>query len=191
MLHLFLFVLFLCMCVACASPMCSMHADADVFLKLEKLASQPNFTLLGLAANACGARCGGSKYEPSSTDSLEVHFVYVHAKLAIVDDQWFTIGSANQVDISMHRDHTEVNASVWDAPTARALRSQLVEEHSGVDTSAMEGARAMDALVTAARRNASRVSSAGPVSEQGVWSTTKPSELLCHAFPMDLCTYGL
>jgi phosphatidylserine/phosphatidylglycerophosphate/cardiolipin synthase-like enzyme len=48
----------------------------------------------------------------------------VHSKLALVDDAWCTIGSTNVAERSFHQD-TELNASLWHAPTVRALRSEL------------------------------------------------------------------
>lgn len=41
-------------------------------------------------------------------------YLYVHSKLMIVDDACVTIGSANLVDLSLNKDHTEMNASCWD-----------------------------------------------------------------------------
>jgi len=49
----------------------------------------------------------------------------------IVDDLFFTLGSANFVDISWKKDHTELNIAVWDERVARSLRWQLFEEHLG------------------------------------------------------------
>ena len=52
-------------------------------------------------------------------------------QVAIVDGEWFTGGSANLVDLSMEKDHTELNISVWDKPAARRFLADLVHEHSG------------------------------------------------------------
>jgi phosphatidylserine/phosphatidylglycerophosphate/cardiolipin synthase-like enzyme len=59
------------------------------------------------------------------------HDMYVHAKLMIVDDLWYTIGSANANPRSFHLD-SESNIIVRDAAGARALRLQLWNEHFGV-----------------------------------------------------------
>jgi phosphatidylserine/phosphatidylglycerophosphate/cardiolipin synthase-like enzyme len=54
--------------------------------------------------------------------------VYVHAKIGIVDDKWFTIGSANLNDHSLLND-TEVNVVTRDPEFARASRIRLWAEH--------------------------------------------------------------
>lgn len=59
--------------------------------------------------------------------------IYVHSKLMIVDDEWFTLGSANFVDISWKKDHTELNFAVWDPTVASQLRRDLFAEHGLVD----------------------------------------------------------
>jgi phosphatidylserine/phosphatidylglycerophosphate/cardiolipin synthase-like enzyme len=54
--------------------------------------------------------------------------VYVHAKIAIVDDNWLTIGSANLNEHSLFND-TEVNLVTDDTRVARGVREQLWSEH--------------------------------------------------------------
>jgi phosphatidylserine/phosphatidylglycerophosphate/cardiolipin synthase-like enzyme len=54
--------------------------------------------------------------------------VYVHAKVAVVDDEWLTVGSANLNEHSMFND-TEVNVVVGDPELARATRLRLWSEH--------------------------------------------------------------
>ncbi|MGH3859610.1 phospholipase D-like domain-containing protein [Actinokineospora sp.] len=54
--------------------------------------------------------------------------VYVHAKLAIVDDEWMTIGSANLNEHSLFND-TEVNIATDDTELIRATRLRLWAEH--------------------------------------------------------------
>jgi phosphatidylserine/phosphatidylglycerophosphate/cardiolipin synthase-like enzyme len=54
--------------------------------------------------------------------------VYVHAKLAVVDDRWLTVGSANLNEHSLFND-TEVNVVTHDAALARATRLRLWSEH--------------------------------------------------------------
>lgn len=56
--------------------------------------------------------------------------VYVHAKAAVVDDVWATVGSANIDRGSLER-NTELNATCWDPAVARALRRDLFAEHLG------------------------------------------------------------
>ena len=54
--------------------------------------------------------------------------VYVHAKVAIVDDLWSTIGSANLNNRGM-RDDAEINVAVLNANFAHDLRVLLWAEH--------------------------------------------------------------
>jgi PLD-like domain len=63
----------------------------------------------------------------------EAHYrpIYVHAKVAIVDDLWSTVGSANLNNRGM-RDDTEMNVAVLDAELARGLRLMLWAEHLGL-----------------------------------------------------------
>ena len=63
-------------------------------------------------------------YQPGRGGSI----VYVHAKIAIVDDRWLTIGSANLNEHSLFND-TEVNVVLHDEATVRAARLQLWSEH--------------------------------------------------------------
>lgn len=57
--------------------------------------------------------------------------IYVHAKVAIVDDLWSTIGSANLNNRGM-RDDTEMNVATLNAELARDLRLMLWAEHLGL-----------------------------------------------------------
>ena len=59
--------------------------------------------------------------------------IYVHAKVAIVDDVWTTVGSANLNNRGM-RDDTEMNVAVLDPALARDLRLLLTAEHLGLVT---------------------------------------------------------
>jgi phosphatidylserine/phosphatidylglycerophosphate/cardiolipin synthase-like enzyme len=54
--------------------------------------------------------------------------VYVHAKVAVVDDRWLTAGSANLNDHSLFND-TEVNIALRDEQAVRAARLRLWAEH--------------------------------------------------------------
>jgi cardiolipin synthase len=110
---------------------------APFFAALGALDEHPGFTLAALVANR-----GEGRYED----------VYVHAKLAIVDDAWVTIGSANVATRSFHGD-TELNASLWDAATARALRVALVREHTGLDTAGLDDREALGRFRAHALRN--------------------------------------
>src|SRR5713226_10422215 len=57
--------------------------------------------------------------------------IYVHAKVAIVDDLWSTVGSANLNNRGM-RDDTEMNVATLNAELARDLRLMLWAEHLGL-----------------------------------------------------------
>ena len=57
--------------------------------------------------------------------------IYVHAKMAIVDDLWTTVGSANLNNRGM-RDDTEMNVTTLDAELAQGLRLMLWAEHLGL-----------------------------------------------------------
>ncbi|GHO70541.1 phospholipase [Ktedonobacter sp. SOSP1-52] len=63
----------------------------------------------------------------------KVHYrpIYVHAKVAIIDDLWSTVGSANLNNRGM-RDDTEINVAVLDSRLARNLRLLLQGEHLGL-----------------------------------------------------------
>jgi phosphatidylserine/phosphatidylglycerophosphate/cardiolipin synthase-like enzyme len=57
--------------------------------------------------------------------------VYVHAKVAVVDDRWATVGSANLNNRGM-RDDTEINVAMYDPTLAHSLRLRLWAEHMGL-----------------------------------------------------------
>jgi phosphatidylserine/phosphatidylglycerophosphate/cardiolipin synthase-like enzyme len=57
--------------------------------------------------------------------------IYVHAKVAIVDDLWTTLGSANLNNRGM-RDDTEINVAILDEQFASSLRLKLWAEHLGL-----------------------------------------------------------
>jgi phosphatidylserine/phosphatidylglycerophosphate/cardiolipin synthase-like enzyme len=54
--------------------------------------------------------------------------IYVHAKIAVIDDKWLTIGSANLNEHSLFND-TEMNIVSHDADLARQTRLRLWSEH--------------------------------------------------------------
>jgi phosphatidylserine/phosphatidylglycerophosphate/cardiolipin synthase-like enzyme len=54
--------------------------------------------------------------------------VYVHAKIAVIDDRWLTIGSANLNEHSLFND-TEMNVVTDDPALARDTRLRLWAEH--------------------------------------------------------------
>jgi len=123
------------------------HRYGPAFQRLAALADEPNFTLAALARSDPGGH----------------REIYNHAKLCVVDGAWMTLGSANFVDLSLQRDHTELNASVWGRDTCLPLLRQLVAEHTDEHTDELDDLAAVAALARVAR--ASRVSliAGGPV----------------------------
>ena len=64
--------------------------------------------------------------------------LYVHAKIAIVDDAWLTLGSANLNEHSLFND-TEMNIVTCDAALARETRLRLWSEHLESSIAAVSG----------------------------------------------------
>jgi len=64
--------------------------------------------------------------------------IYVHAKVAIIDDTWCTVGSANLNERGLITD-TELNAVVRDADVARTMRLELWSEHLGLSAEELAG----------------------------------------------------
>jgi phosphatidylserine/phosphatidylglycerophosphate/cardiolipin synthase-like enzyme len=73
--------------------------------------------------------------------------IYVHAKIAIVDDRWLTIGSANLNEHSLFND-TEMNVVANDPELARRTRLRLWSEHLELPSEEIpdDPARAIDEL---------------------------------------------
>jgi phosphatidylserine/phosphatidylglycerophosphate/cardiolipin synthase-like enzyme len=67
----------------------------------------------------------------SKSDGEHYRPIYVHAKVAIVDDLWVTVGSANLNNRGM-RDDTEMNVATLDRELAQNLRLMLWSEHLGL-----------------------------------------------------------
>jgi phosphatidylserine/phosphatidylglycerophosphate/cardiolipin synthase-like enzyme len=57
--------------------------------------------------------------------------VYLHAKVAVIDDEWLTVGSANLNNRGLITDG-EMNVAVRDAALAKELRVDLWAEHLGL-----------------------------------------------------------
>jgi phosphatidylserine/phosphatidylglycerophosphate/cardiolipin synthase-like enzyme len=64
--------------------------------------------------------------------------IYVRAKVAIVDDRWLTVGSANLNEHSLFND-SEVNVVVHDAGLARDTRLRLWSEHLELPIDEIQG----------------------------------------------------
>ncbi|MGI8557845.1 MAG: phospholipase D-like domain-containing protein [Solirubrobacteraceae bacterium] len=74
-----------------------------------------------------------------SADGRRSEPIYVHAKIAIVDDRWLTIGSANLNSHSLYNDG-EVNIITQDRDLPRELRARLWAEHLEADREEILGA---------------------------------------------------
>jgi phosphatidylserine/phosphatidylglycerophosphate/cardiolipin synthase-like enzyme len=109
---------------------------ASRFWGIVTLGRHPNFTLAGIAEFHAGSR----------------RAAYVHAKMMLIDDAWATIGSCNLHPYSLGG-HTEMNASIWDADVARALRCRLFAQHLGMDTNRMDDRAALRLFRDIARAN--------------------------------------
>jgi phosphatidylserine/phosphatidylglycerophosphate/cardiolipin synthase-like enzyme len=64
--------------------------------------------------------------------------VYIHAKVAVVDDVWLTIGSANLNEHSLFND-TEMNIVCCDADLVRQTRLRLWAEHLELEVAEITG----------------------------------------------------
>jgi phosphatidylserine/phosphatidylglycerophosphate/cardiolipin synthase-like enzyme len=71
---------------------------------------------------------GSSENDASLPGGVLYRPVYVHAKVMIVDDQWWTVGSANLNSRGMRSD-AEINVVSLSPATARELRLSLWAEH--------------------------------------------------------------
>ncbi|MFI5275048.1 MAG: phospholipase D family protein, partial [Ktedonobacterales bacterium] len=94
-------------------------------------AGRLNFYTLAASDGAPGA----ARYRP----------IYVHAKVAIVDDRWATVGSANLNSRGMSHD-AELNIAALDDAFARGLRLTLWSEHLGTQVGVNTGWPAPAAL---------------------------------------------
>lgn len=93
---------------------------------------------------------------------------YVHAKIGIVDDQWFTLGSGNLNEHSLFND-TEVNVVCHDRDLARDTRLRLWSEHLGMPVDEIDGEphRVIDELwAPIAREQLRRQRNGGPATHR-------------------------
>ena len=88
--------------------------------------------MLQLLADAdADADAGAGRFSASTISAVQndrVERVYVHAKVAVVDDRWLTIGSANLNGRGLFND-TEANVVTHDQRLARDTRLRLWAEH--------------------------------------------------------------
>lgn len=133
-------------------------AAQDVCADLAALEAFENFTLAGIAGQGA--------------DGLRKP-VWVHAKLMVVDGEWATVGSCNLHRFSLFG-NGEMNAALWDPDTARALLSQLLQEHLDRDTSALDDRSALQLFRAIARQNRARFES-GDHAWQGLAFSLSPA----------------
>jgi phosphatidylserine/phosphatidylglycerophosphate/cardiolipin synthase-like enzyme len=106
------------------------HPPNDDFRLIMVLPSKANTgtdNTLGQLARLAEADDGRGRFLACAI-SPAGHAVYVHAKVAVVDDRWITVGSANLNEHSLFND-TEMNVSMWDEGIARETRLRLWAEH--------------------------------------------------------------
>ncbi len=106
----------------------------DDFRVLVLLPAKPNNgadTTRGQLAALVRADDGGERFLATTISARTGELsgpAYVHAKIAIIDDQWLTLGSANLNEHSLFND-TEMNLVTCDAAVARHTRLRLWSEH--------------------------------------------------------------
>lgn len=126
------------------------------------LAQHAKFTLLGLVGqDAAGQR----------------RSVWIHSKLMLIDDEWGTVGSANLHRFSAYG-NGELNATFWDAQTAKAFRVELLAEHLALDTAHLDDVTALGLLTRTAQENRAKLDGG-----QGTWQGI--------AVALDVSTYAL
>lgn len=81
--------------------------------------------------------------------------VYVHAKVAVVDDEWLTVGSANLNNRGLITDG-EINVAVRDGALAKSLRVDLWAEHLGLSRTEVDSASPLQLIDTAWRDRAAQ-----------------------------------
>lgn len=140
------------------------NSYAEPFLEiLPRLGSYENFCVAGMAVSP---RSEGGAYRD----------VYVHSKLMIVDDSFMTCGSANLVDLSMEKNHTEVNLSLWSTAIASSTREAIWRELLGTDEcDGLSPQEAFKQFVDIAKQNAEQVQQRKPLS-QGLAHALRASE---------------
>ncbi len=127
----------------------------DPMPELAAARAHPGIAAAYDALAAMGAYEGFCLSAPCARREWGYEEVYVHAKTAVVDDRWATIGSTNLVFSSFQGD-TEMNISFWDAEVARAFRVRQVDEQGGFPSVGMDGRTAMARLMEVARENSRR-----------------------------------
>jgi phosphatidylserine/phosphatidylglycerophosphate/cardiolipin synthase-like enzyme len=117
------------------------HDDFRVVVVLPLRANQGAEDTRGMLEVLTEADRGAGRLTASTISAVKdgrVERVYVHAKTAIVDDRWLTIGSANLNSRGLYND-TEANIVTHDHRLARETRLRLWGEHLELPISRIEG----------------------------------------------------
>jgi phosphatidylserine/phosphatidylglycerophosphate/cardiolipin synthase-like enzyme len=117
------------------------------FERFEALGEHQNFALVGIGSPDADGR---------------LRDIYVHAKAAVIDDAWATIGSCNIGARSFFGD-TEMNVTFWSPDVARQFRVDLLSEHLGADTAHLDDRDAFALYRERARANAVKRASNRPL----------------------------
>jgi phosphatidylserine/phosphatidylglycerophosphate/cardiolipin synthase-like enzyme len=105
--------------------------DFRVVVVLPARANQGQENTRGMLQVLSDADGGAGRFTASTISAVsdgQVERIYVHAKVAIVDDHWLTIGSANLNGRGLFND-TEANIVTHDSQLARDTRMRLWAEH--------------------------------------------------------------
>jgi phosphatidylserine/phosphatidylglycerophosphate/cardiolipin synthase-like enzyme len=105
--------------------------DFRVLVVLPSRANQGRDDTYGQLQVLADADRGAGRFTASTISAVNagrVERIYVHAKTAIVDDRWLTIGSANLNARGLYND-TEANVVTHDRQLARQTRLRLWAEH--------------------------------------------------------------
>ena len=107
------------------------RADFRVVVVLPSRANQGRDDTYGQLQVLADADRGAGRFTASTISAVNagrVERIYVHAKAAIVDDHWLTIGSANLNARGLYND-TEANVVTHESGLARQTRLRLWSEH--------------------------------------------------------------
>lgn len=107
------------------------HPDFRLVVVIPARANQGQENTKGQLQVLADADGDGGRFTASTISAVDggrAERVYVHAKAAIVDDRWLTIGSANLNGRGLFND-TEANVVTHDASLARNTRLRLWAEH--------------------------------------------------------------
>ena len=116
--------------------------QAEVVAHLKQVAAQTGHALGVYYTVANGNTPGRVRRDRERQQSGKVRGTYIHSKLMVIDDRFFTVGSANLTNRSMGID-SELNA-IWETPrpttavasAIRQARVSLMAEHLGLSTPA-------------------------------------------------------